>query len=274
MPALTESGIRAIEGDLTSVPLPELLQFFHVAGKDGALYVAGDSGPIRAWLHYRARRIVHASCDELQGPEAVYSAMAFSSGRFGFLRDHEPAPAVTIQETVQNLILEGLRRLESRTHVSGLLPPDARVLYLAPEPPQDDIRLTAREWGVLQLVNGKRTLREILDASGHDETDARAILIGLVTADLVVTERNDAYLDAIVLKPVARPGGSGLRYAAPTLVGTLLLKKIDGVRSLRALLDELRMEESALAEEIRLLLRTQWVEFVSGQREFQRWLAA
>ena len=38
--------------------------------------------------------------------------------------------------------------------VDAVLPAGDQPLFVAPEPPQDDIRLTAKEWSILSLVNG------------------------------------------------------------------------------------------------------------------------
>ena len=78
-----------------------------------------------------------------------------------------------------------------------MAPPDDQPLFVAPEPPQDDIRLTAKEWSILSLVNGKRTIRQIIEATARPEEDVRSVLAGLLTADLVLKERDSAYLDRL-----------------------------------------------------------------------------
>src|SRR5207248_1024048 len=148
------------------------------------------------------------------------------TGTFQFLGSDTRLAPRTVKESVQNLILEGLRRIEEMTDVFGLLPADDKPLFLAPEPPQDDIRLTAKEWSVLSLVNGKRTIAEIVAASNRPSADVRSVLSSILAADLVVDTKVDAHLDEIVPCVATAPGAPGaVRFGAPTLLGTLILKR-------------------------------------------------
>ncbi len=267
----------AMEGTVEDVPVAELVQFFHLHGRDGRLSLRDEDGRPVATLYFHARQVRHALCRGIEGPEAAYAALSLSAGRFEFLLGSLASSIPrTITDSVQNLILEGLRRLEEMSHLTGLVPALDKPVFLAPEPPQDDIRLTAREWSVLSLVNGKRTVGEILVASGRPEAEVRGILAGLLAADLVVDRKSDEYLDAIVPEIIDERGGAttALRFAAQTLTGTVLLKRIDGLKTLRNLIDELRLDEGLLVEEIRLLIRTRWIRFAKGETEFRRWLAS
>jgi hypothetical protein len=268
---LERSEPKAFEGDLAVLPLPELMQFLHIGAKGGVLVVHDASGRPRAVLYYDRAEIIHATCDGIAGRDAVYAAMGFNSGRFEFFAGQVPRmPARTIQESVQNLILEGLRRIDELSHMARLLPDDEHPLYLAPEPPQDDIRLTAKEWRILSLVNGKRTIRQIIDAAQREADEVRAVLVALVTADLVVDRRDDSFLDAIVPRMLRQDEVRTTRYAPPTLVANLLLKRCDGKRTLRMLMADLDMDERAFLDEVKLLVRTHWLDFAHGADVFDR----
>ena len=160
----------ALEGDLENLALPELIQFFHLQGRDGVLAVSGPDGSPLAAIWYLGREVVHALAFGLDGADAIYAALTIGRGRFEFVLGHPSPPPRTIHASVQNLILEGLRRLDGGWNVEGVLPPDDQPLFVAPEPPQDDIRLTAKEWSILSLVNGKRTIRQVIDSTGRPGT--------------------------------------------------------------------------------------------------------
>jgi hypothetical protein len=265
-----QSGTKVFEGEVAALPIPELLQFLHISGKDGVLVVSDDTGRNRAVVHYEGTTIVHAVCDGIVGREAVFAAIGFANGRFAFFAGTASNLQRTIDDNVQNLILEGLRRIDELSHVTSLLPADGEPLFVAPEPPHDDIRLTAKEWRILSLVNGKRSVRQIIDASAREESDVRAILVGLLTADLIVDRRDDSYLDAIVPRHLMQNEVGTMRYAPPTLVGNLLLKSCDGRRTARDLMTQLRMDERQLFEELHLLARTHWITFSAGEDVFRR----
>lgn len=264
------TGSKAFEGDIAELPIPELLQFLHISGRDGVLVVSDVAGKPRAVMHYVDANIVHATCDGIAGREAVFASVAFDSGRFEFFRGRAERVERTIQENVQNLILEGLRRLDELSHVTSLLPKDHEPLFLAPEPPHDDIRLTAKEWRVLSLVNGKRSVRQIIDAAAREESEVRAILVGLLAADLIVDRHDDSYLDAIVPRQLKQNEVGATRYAPPTLVGNLLLKSCDGHRTARTIMQQMRMDERQFIDELKLLERTHWIAFASGEDLFRR----
>ena len=202
------------------------------------------------------------------GREAVFAAIAFSSGHFEFFAGTSTHLQRTVDDNVQNLILEGLRRMDELSHVTNLLPADDHPLFVAPEPPDDDIRLTAKEWRILSLVNGKRSVRQIIETSTREESEVRAVLIGLLTADLIVDRRDDSYLDAIVPRHLRQDEVGTTRYAPPTLVGNLLLKSCDGRRTVRELMELMRLDERPLLEELKLLVRTHWVGFNAGEPVF------
>jgi hypothetical protein len=143
---------------------------------------------------------------------------------------------------------------------------------VAPEPPEDDIRLTAAEWRILSLVNGKRKIREIVAASGRDPAEVHGILTSLLTADLISAEQDDLWLDAIFPR-VLRSDEAGVRRFSPqTLLANLLVNKADGRKSLRQLITDLRAEEKVFLDELRLLVRTRWLGFAAGEIEYLRFV--
>jgi hypothetical protein len=267
----SQSEPKAFEGDLAVLPLPELMQFLHINGRGGVLVVSDDGGRPRAVIHYDKADITHATCDGISGRDAVYAAMAHNTGRFEFFTGQATQPPErTIHDSVQNLILEGLRRFDELSHMARLLPPDDQPLYLAPEPPNDDIRLTAREWRILSLVNGKRTIRQIIEASRRSAEEVQTVLVALVTADLVVDMHDDSFLDEIVPRMLRQNEVNATRYAPPTLVGNLLLKRCDGTRTSRQVMTDLNLDERQFLDELKLLVRTQWVGFAQGAEAFER----
>lgn len=269
MSSVAATRSTALEGDLENLALPELIQFFHLQGRDGVLAVSGPDGSPLAALWYERRALVHALAFGLEGADAIYAALTITRGRFEFVLDHPSPPPRTVRDSVQNLILEGLRRLETGWNVEAVLPADDQSLFVSPEPPQDDIRLTAREWSILSLVNGKRTIRQVIEATGRPEEDVRTVLAGLLAADLVMKERDFSYLERIV---PAASCETGVRFGAPTLLGTLILKKADGMRSLRALLADLNVAEERFLEDFRLLVRHGRIVFASGEDEYHRFV--
>jgi hypothetical protein len=262
-----------IQGDLAEYALPDLLQFMHATRKVGQLVLESASAT-PAGVFFAGGEVVHAYCPPRQGVPALYQLLGWERGRFAFLKNVAPAER-TIFLDLQNLLLDGLRRLDEYRRIAGRLPPRSAVLHLAREegPAQADVRLTRREWQVLAQVNGRRTLEEVLHGVPGAEDESARIVYGLLVTGLVTTARDDRWLEAIVPERVPGEQASPARAPPPTLLANLLVHKVDGRRSLRSILGDLQCTERELAEELHLLVRTGWVRFRAGDALYHRYLA-
>jgi hypothetical protein len=262
-----------MQGDLAEYPVPDLLQFIHASRKQGQLILESPTVVRPAGVFFAGGELVHAYCPPAVGVPALYQLLGWQHGRFAFLKG-APPPERTIHAELQNLILEGLRRLDEFRVLEAHLPPFDTALHLAlDQAASDEIRLTHAEWRLLSQVNGRRTLGELIDVSGRPADEAARLFYGLLSAGLVTAEHDDAYLDLIVPAKVPTAEAPPNRAAPPTILANLLLQKVDGRRSLRALLAALGCDRHALAEELRLLVRTGWVRIDAGAEDWRRHLA-
>lgn len=262
-----------IQGDLAEYALPDLLQFMHATRKVGQLVLeSGSATPAGVFFH--GGEVVHAYCPPRQGVPAFYQLLGWEQGRFAFLKNVAPAER-TIFLDLQNLLLDGLRRLDEYRRFADRLPARSAVLHLAREegPALEDVRLTRREWQVLAQVNGRRTLEEILHTVPGAEDESARVVYGLLVAGLLTTAHDDRWLEEIVPERVPGEDASPARAAPPTLLANLVVHKVDGRRSLRSILGDLRCTERELADELHLLVRTGWVRFRAGDALYRRYLA-
>ena len=117
---------------------------------------------------------------KVQVSEVVYDAFVWTEGTFRFTEELElPDHAVTISVDLSNLIMEGARRIEEWQQVVALLPNDKAVFRVVATPKDDKITLTADEWKILFLVNGQRTLAELVADAEDDALDVYRIVYGL-----------------------------------------------------------------------------------------------
>jgi hypothetical protein len=125
-----------------------------------------------------------------QVEELIYSLLSWGIGSFKFYENQHPTEEeITVNISVENAILEGLRRLDELNRAKGILPDTGIILALAPTPPerQTDVSLHSDEWNLLALVNGRRSINEIADLSKIPRADALCKLGALKLAGLVVT---------------------------------------------------------------------------------------
>lgn len=130
-----------------------------------------------------------ASFLKVQVSEVIFDTFTWRGGLFSFY-DRVPPPetAVTLAMDLQNLIMEGVRRIDERGRLSEVFP-DLNMVAEAvanPERVKSSVTLTQEEWQVLFLVDGRRTLSEICRLAGNpDDLTTLQILYRLVSANLV-----------------------------------------------------------------------------------------
>ncbi|MBN2225760.1 MAG: DUF4388 domain-containing protein [candidate division Zixibacteria bacterium] len=125
---------------------------------------------------------------QTQIEELIYSLLSWESGTFKFYdRQYPTQEEITISLSVENVILEGLRRLDEMNRIREALPDFSKVLEIAPTQQErtKDISLQAHEWNLLALVNGQRTIGEIAEMAEMPKMDALAKLAALKLAGLV-----------------------------------------------------------------------------------------
>ena len=126
---------------------------------------------------------------KVQVSEVIFDTFTWGEGRFAFYDDvAHPPDVITIAMNLQNLLMEGVRRVDERGRLAEAFPDhEALVEALAnPEWVKDKMSLTKEEWGVFFLVDGRRSLQEICQLAGNlDDLATLEILNHLRGANLI-----------------------------------------------------------------------------------------
>ncbi|OGC76288.1 MAG: hypothetical protein A2145_02010 [candidate division Zixibacteria bacterium RBG_16_40_9] len=107
-------------------------------------------------------------CLKVQIEEVIFSLFTWDSGEFGFQDNMFPPENQFITELdTMNVIMEGTRRIDEWVELKKILPGEDKALKITsfPKVKGDEIVLTLDEFQVLNLINGERTLPEILQTS-------------------------------------------------------------------------------------------------------------
>ena len=148
-----------------------------------------------------------------QVTDTVFSLLRWPDGSFSFVVDESDPDDLGARVPVDDVVAEGQRRLaawaELVEHVPG---PDA-VLALEPAPPGGDVAASRDEWSLLSLVDGHRTVAELVVLSGSGEYAVVSALAGLVGRGLLVVgkhggaqlQRRQSLLAALEGRPVEEP---------------------------------------------------------------------
>jgi pSer/pThr/pTyr-binding forkhead associated (FHA) protein len=130
-----------------------------------------------------------ASFLKVQVSEVIFDTFDWRAGGFSFYDDiPPPTSAVILEMDLQNLIMEGVRRIDERGRLEEALP-DLDVVVEAvanPERVKQSVTFTREEWQAFFLVDGRRTLREICRLVGNpDELATLQILQHLLAAKFI-----------------------------------------------------------------------------------------
>jgi hypothetical protein len=112
---------------------------------------------------------------KVQVSEVIFDAFAWAEGSFAFW-DRVPPPltAVTLEMDLQNILIEGVRRLDVRERLASAFPDLDMVVeaIVNAERVKHSVNLTPDEWKVFFLVDGRRTLSEICRLAGAADDQA------------------------------------------------------------------------------------------------------
>lgn len=123
-----------------------------------------------------------------QVKELMYSLMSWDSGNFKFYENQYPTEEeITVELSTENIILEGLRRLDEMNHLRDTLPCLDTVFAISQAATNHpmDINLNPEEWNIMALINGRRTIRNVIEISNLSEVDTLKKLAALKLAGLV-----------------------------------------------------------------------------------------
>ena len=120
--------------------------------------------------------------------ETVYGLFTWSDGLFHFEPNQLPSDEViTVPTDLENIILEGSRRLKEWEQLQYELPDLDMALRFTDRPQAQlrNINLSVDEWRVVSYINPRNSIRQIAHRIGMDEFQIRRIIYGLVQAGLV-----------------------------------------------------------------------------------------
>jgi len=113
----------ALEGNLSHLDLPGIIQMLGQSRQDGALYI--NAGEIDGVISFAGGEVVHAEAGELIGDEAVVLIVKTCDGIDHGVYKFVPggtSPTRTVMRSVTELMLEALRELDEqreRQHEGG-----------------------------------------------------------------------------------------------------------------------------------------------------------
>jgi curved DNA-binding protein CbpA len=156
---------------------------------------------------------------KFQVKEIIHSMFLIEEGEYAFSEGELPAQEViTLKMSIGNLIYAGVNRIENWTRIRQEMPHTDSVLKLSEDPLSlfQDIELGQQDRKILSLIDGKKTIKDVIEGSWMGSFEALKVLyvlwaIGVIEEDAAEegaggAEENAAPgEEAVSLQEILRP---------------------------------------------------------------------
>ncbi len=196
-----KDGRTRFAGRVTDMPVVDVIQTIEISRKSGVIQFVGERGR-QVVIYFRDGKVIDAEAGTLQGEDAVYRLLTWSEGEFEVVfRTVRRREVITTSS--QGLLMEGMRRLDEWSRLLEQLPPLTHRFEI------DTIELASRLGDVpddnnriLRLIDGKRTLLEVIDASDFGDLECIQAVARLYFEELLLDLDHDAPKRRDTGKPV------------------------------------------------------------------------
>jgi hypothetical protein len=126
--------------------------------------------------------------------DSVFDLLRWPDGDFTFVVDEANPDDVGVSQAVDDVVTEARNRLEIWSSVSTTVPSPQTVLSFAANPPEDP-QVGRDDWMLLALVDGRRTVTEIVRLLGRGDFAVVSGLADLIGRGLLVAGDTDLVAD-------------------------------------------------------------------------------
>ncbi len=174
-----------ITGLIDEVPLPDLLQLFSTSKKSGVLVILSeDTGKV----YLRQGRVFYATINDktdIDPYKAFYRMMGWRRGQFSLEHPTDETFENEIDESVEGLMMEGMRQLDELQNLGGDVP-DMEAYLVINKPLVTPLRdLSPEHLDAFQLALNYSRVAEALNHSAKGDLDTMQDLLHLIRNDYV-----------------------------------------------------------------------------------------
>ena len=247
---------------LSRVSFPEAMRLVLAQGKNGIANLT--NGDRSGSVHIHEGAVIHASVGEEKGSEAFYELALWKTGKLDF-QDADPGSEKTILTSTRNLLVEASRRSDAWSSISSKVKSFDLIPKWIPLS-SESIRLTSSDWAVLRLVDGRRTIREIVNEIKTDIFEAGRVVYSLLTVGVLrLDETPDQREEALELIPRRGDGSLAGEPFELTAQEWDVLSRVDGSRTLGSIREATNMPAAALMKMARSLKDRGFLQLVGRE---------
>ena len=181
-------GTKGLSGQLSAMPLADLLQTFHNGSKSGILKIAG---PTKGQIYLQQGSIKYACLEMgITGEKAITRMLAWKDGEFELVQLPDPftpsrALGSELNSSTENMLMEGFRQIDELNNLRKSLPAEHTVFTLNGTTESPLSRLHPRVLDVLQIVIKHARMDRILDASPFSDLDTAKMIFYLLKKNYI-----------------------------------------------------------------------------------------
>jgi len=183
----------ALSGSVGDLGLVDLFNSLETWQKSAVVHCEDGERTARVWV--QSGQVIDAEVETLAGEAAFYRLLGWEKGSFR-VEFGSIARTPRTEAGTQALLLEGMRRIDEAARLVDQLPPttvlgvDFDVLARRLGDLPDEVN------GVLRLIDGRRTLREVIAGSSLDDLSTLAVAQRLLADGVVRKEEKPASEEA------------------------------------------------------------------------------
>lgn len=182
-PSMAPRGpAKSMSGQIEEIPLPDLLQLLGTSRKSGVLVITADQDVGRIVLHRGMISYAEINEDDIPPLKAAIRMLGWTRGTFDFEAPDERTIQTTMNLSVQELLMEGLRQIDELNVLQHKLPaPETRLVV--PTPLAARVRdLSPDELDIFQLAYNQSEVLDIFNRSQMTDLQTAQIMLKLIGA--------------------------------------------------------------------------------------------
>ena len=163
--------------------------------------------------------------------DVAYALFAWVEDLFYFESSLLPSEdKITVPINLENIIMEGSRRLKEWERLQDELPDLNRALRFTDRPDTKlrDINLSVEEWRVISFINPRNTIKQIAQSNNMDDFQIRKIVYGMLQAGLVEL----VIPEGVEVRPGMPPGRPRTTAPPPAVKRGVILRLIDRIKKI------------------------------------------
>jgi hypothetical protein len=124
-----------------------------------------------------------------QVKEIIYSLFQLEDAEYVFKEGDTPLQeAITLKMSMGKLVYEGVKKIDNWTRIRKEMPTTETVLRLSSDPIKlfQDVELSSQDKKILSMVNGTKTIKELINSSKMSSFEAMKTLYALWSIGIIL----------------------------------------------------------------------------------------